>query len=359
VCIALDETVREEDLQALFAAFGGDGATVPSIEELADASDSRYDERFKRTTPFMTHPVFNVHRSETEILRYMHKLESRDLSLVHSMIPLGSCTMKLNATAEMMPITWPGFSKLHPFAPVEQAEGYRELFAQLELALAEITGFPAVSLQPNAGSQGEYAGLLAIHAYHASRNESHRDVCLIPQSAHGTNPASAVMAGMKVVVVRTDARGNIDIADLRAKARAVLQLNDRGEFTTPSRNQYPHQWNWDSALIALGLSHFDMPRARAEIRSLLRAQWRDGMMPHIIYHHGASDYFPHREFWQTGSLPHSGTIASSGLTQPPVLAIVVRMLHERSGDDESLAFLREVFPALRGWHRWRSTRSAA
>ena len=220
LCIAFDETVREEDLQALFAAFGGDGAAVPPIEELADASDSRYDERFKRTTPFMTHPVFNTHRSETEILRYMHKLESRDLSLVHSMIPLGSCTMKLNATAEMMPITWPGFSKLHPFAPVEQAEGYRELFAQLESALAEITGFPAVSLQPNAGSQGEYAGLLAIHGYHASRNESHRDVCLIPQSAHGTNPASAVMAGMKVVVVRTDARGNIDIADLRAKAEA-------------------------------------------------------------------------------------------------------------------------------------------
>jgi glycine dehydrogenase len=218
LCIALDETVREEDLQTLFAIFGGDGPAIPSIQELADASDSRYDERFKRTTAFMSHPVFNVHRSETEILRYMHKLESRDLSLVHSMIPLGSCTMKLNATAEMMPITWPGFSKLHPFAPVGQAEGYRELFAQLESALAEITGFPAVSLQPNAGSQGEYAGLLTIHGYHASRNESHRNVCLIPQSAHGTNPASAVMAGMKVVVVRTDERGNIDIADLRVKA---------------------------------------------------------------------------------------------------------------------------------------------
>ena len=220
VCIALDETAREEDLHALFTAFGGEGSSPLSIEELAGASDSRYDERFKRTTPFMTHPVFNTHRSETEILRYMHKLESRDLSLVHSMIPLGSCTMKLNATAEMMPVTWPGFSKLHPFAPVEQAEGYRDLFGQLESALAEITGFPAISLQPNAGSQGEYAGLLAIHAYHASRKESHRDLCLIPQSAHGTNPASAVMAGMKVVVVRTDARGNIDIADLRAKAEA-------------------------------------------------------------------------------------------------------------------------------------------
>ncbi len=142
------------------------------------------------------------------------------------------------------------------------------------------------------------------------------------------------------------------LAEMRAKARAILQLNDRGEFTTPSRNQYPHQWNWDSALIALGLSHFDLPRARTEIRSLLRAQWRDGMLPHIIYHHGASDYFPPPDFWQTAGLPHGGAIASSGLTQPPVLATVVRMLHERSGDAESLAFLREVFPALRGWHRW-------
>jgi glycine dehydrogenase len=148
----------------------------------------------------------------------MYKLESRDLSLVHSMIPLGSCTMKLNATAEMMPVTWPGFSKIHPFAPIDQTEGYLQLFSELEAALATITGFAAVSLQPNAGSQGEYAGLLAIHAYHASRGENHRDVCLIPQSAHGTNPASAVMAGMKVVVVKTDASGNIEIADLRAKA---------------------------------------------------------------------------------------------------------------------------------------------
>ena len=218
VCIALDETVNEADLASLFGVFGGGGDL--SAETIALTADARYDERFKRTTPFMQHPVFNTHRSETELLRYMRKLESRDLSLVHSMIPLGSCTMKLNATAEMMPITWPGFSKLHPFAPVDQTEGYRQLFDELEEALAEITGFAAVSLQPNAGSQGEYAGLLAIHGYHASRGEDHRDVCLTPQSAHGTNPASAVMAGMKVVVVRTDASGNIDTADLRAKAEA-------------------------------------------------------------------------------------------------------------------------------------------
>ncbi|HEX2723095.1 MAG TPA: aminomethyl-transferring glycine dehydrogenase, partial [Gemmatimonadaceae bacterium] len=182
VCISLDETVTEQDLSSLFEVFGGSAEASPL--SFAGNADPRYDERFKRTTPFMQHEVFNTHRSETEILRYMHKLESRDLSLVHSMIPLGSCTMKLNATAEMMPITWPGFSKIHPFAPVEQTEGYQDLFRDLESALASITGFAAVSLQPNAGSQGEYAGLLAIHGYHAARGESHRDVCLTPQSAH-------------------------------------------------------------------------------------------------------------------------------------------------------------------------------
>jgi glycine dehydrogenase len=218
VCIALDETVAEKDLSDLFAAFGGGGELTPG--SVVTTTDPRYDERFKRTSPFMQHDVFNTHRSETELLRYMYRLESRDLSLVHSMIPLGSCTMKLNATAEMMPITWPGYSKIHPFAPLDQTEGYQQLFTELESALATITGFAAVSLQPNAGSQGEYAGLLAIHGYHASRSESHRDVCLTPQSAHGTNPASAVMAGMKVVVVKTDASGNIDIEDLRAKAEA-------------------------------------------------------------------------------------------------------------------------------------------
>jgi glycine dehydrogenase len=218
IVIALDETVSEQDIDNLFAAFNGGKDADFGIDDLASASDGRYDERFKRTTPFLTHPVFNKHHAETEMLRYMNKLQSRDLSLVHSMIPLGSCTMKLNATAEMMPITWPGFSKIHPFAPLDQTEGYQQLFRELESALAEITGFAAVSLQPNAGSQGEYAGLLAIDAYHASRNEAHRKVCLIPNSAHGTNPASAVMAGMKVVVVKTDERGNIDVADLRAKA---------------------------------------------------------------------------------------------------------------------------------------------
>ncbi|MGK2934970.1 MAG: aminomethyl-transferring glycine dehydrogenase [Gemmatimonadaceae bacterium] len=220
IVIALDETVSEKDVEELLEVFAGGERPAFTLEELAYEADPRYDERFKRATPFLTHPVFNTHRSETELLRHLHTLESRDLSLVHSMIPLGSCTMKLNATAEMMPITWPGFGRLHPFAPVSQAEGYALLFRLLESALADITGFAAVSLQPNAGSQGEYAGLLTIRAYHESRGDSHREVCLIPQSAHGTNPASAVMAGMKVVVVKTDKHGNVDVDDLREKAKA-------------------------------------------------------------------------------------------------------------------------------------------
>jgi glycine dehydrogenase len=219
VIVALDETVTEDDVQELLTIVAA-GAPAPETGGLAAEVDDRFDERFARTSPFLTHPVFNTHHSETEMLRYMRTLESRDLSLAHSMIPLGSCTMKLNATAEMMPVTWPEFGKIHPFAPVEQAQGYQELFRNLEAALAEITGFAAVSLQPNAGSQGEYAGLLTIAAYHRARGDVHRTVCLIPQSAHGTNPASAVMAGMTVVVTKTDERGNIDVADLTAKAEA-------------------------------------------------------------------------------------------------------------------------------------------
>ena len=222
VIVALDETVTAADVDELLEIFaaGLERGDAPKCAALAASVDPRYDERFARTTPFLTHPVFNSYHSETEMLRYLKRLESRDLSLTTSMIPLGSCTMKLNATAEMFPVTWPEFGKIHPFAPVEQTVGYREMFARLEKALGEITGFAGVSLQPNAGSQGEYAGLLVIRTYHESRGEPHRDVCLIPQSAHGTNPASAVMAGMKVVVVKTDESGNIDVGDLEAKAAA-------------------------------------------------------------------------------------------------------------------------------------------
>jgi glycine dehydrogenase len=220
VIVALDETATPADVNELLEIFAAGKGTAPKFEALSPAVDSRYDERFARTTPFLTHPVFNSFHSETEMLRYLKRLESKDLSLTTSMIPLGSCTMKLNATAEMYPVTWPEFGKIHPYAPVEQARGYAEMFARLEAALMEITGFAAVSLQPNAGSQGEYTGLLVIRQYHESRGQTHRTVCLIPQSAHGTNPASAVMAGMKVVVVKTDENGNIDVADLEEKAKA-------------------------------------------------------------------------------------------------------------------------------------------
>ncbi|HEU4641637.1 MAG TPA: aminomethyl-transferring glycine dehydrogenase [Gemmatimonadaceae bacterium] len=220
VGVSLGENTLIEDVDDLFAVFNGGSRPLFTAEDVAAEVDARYDERFARTSAYLTHPVFNRYHSETEMLRYIRKLESRDLSLTHSMIPLGSCTMKLNATAEMLPITWREIAKVHPFAPREQTDGYSILFERLEGALEEITGFAAVSLQPNAGSQGEYAGLLVIRRYHAARGEGHRDVCLIPQSAHGTNPASAVMAGLTVVVVRTDEQGNIDVADLRAKAEA-------------------------------------------------------------------------------------------------------------------------------------------
>jgi glycine dehydrogenase len=198
-----------------------------------------------RTSAFLTHPVFRRHRSETKMLRYLRQLSDKDLALDRSMIPLGSCTMKLNAAAEMIPITWREFAHMHPFAPADQTEGYREMIAGLERMLCAATGYAAVSLQPNAGSQGEYAGLLIIRAYHASRGEAHRNVCLIPASAHGTNPASAQMAGMRVVVVACDSQGNVDLADLRAKAEAhradlaaimVTYPSTRGVFETSIRD---------------------------------------------------------------------------------------------------------------------------
>jgi glycine dehydrogenase len=216
--IALDETTSEQDVLDLWQVFNGNAPADFSYADVAAGVDARYDERFRRVSPFLTHPTFHRYHSETEMLRYLYSLQAKDFSLVHGMIPLGSCTMKLNATAEMIPVTWPEFGQLHPFVPRAQAEGYADMFRELERDLAEVTGFAGVSLQPNAGSQGEYAGLLVIRAYHEARGEAHRNVCLIPQSAHGTNPASAVMAGFQVVVVKTDADGNVDMDDLRAKA---------------------------------------------------------------------------------------------------------------------------------------------
>jgi glycine dehydrogenase len=218
--IALDETATAGDLETILACFSGNSGVHLSLEELAADPSPRIPTKLSRTSSYLQHPVFNSHHSETEMQRYLRHLESKDLSLTHAMIPLGSCTMKLNAASEMTPVTWPQFGRLHPFAPHEQAAGYKQIFADLEKWLAEITGFAATSLQPNAGSQGEYAGLLVIRAYQEARGQGHRKVCLIPQSAHGTNPASAVMAGYDVVVTRTDEAGNIDLADLTAKAEA-------------------------------------------------------------------------------------------------------------------------------------------
>lgn len=216
--ISLDETVTLEDIKDILEIFHKGKPCPFQIEELISLEGNDLNQGLIRSSDFLTHPVFNSYHTETEMLRYIKRLEAKDLSLTHSMIPLGSCTMKLNSSTEMYPVTWPELGSLHPFAPNSQTEGYRKLFGQLEKWLCEITGFSAVSLQPNAGSQGEYAGLLAIRGFHLSRNQGFRDVCLIPISAHGTNPASAVMAGFKVVVVSCDENGNINIDDLKAKA---------------------------------------------------------------------------------------------------------------------------------------------
>ena len=217
--IAFDETTTRGDIAAIWRLFAKDGQALPEVSAFERGVASLIPDGLRRTSAYLTHPVFNRHHSETEMLRYLRGLADKDLALDRSMIPLGSCTMKLNATSEMIPITWPGFAQIHPFAPADQRAGYEALRVQLEGWLCEATGYAGVSLQPNAGSQGEYAGLLAIRAWHASRGESHRDVCLIPESAHGTNPASAQMVGLKVVVTKCDAEGSVDLADLESKCK--------------------------------------------------------------------------------------------------------------------------------------------
>jgi len=220
VGVSVDETTTRDDLLKLFALFAEVVGKTETFDIDALDADAKVSlpKALERTSEYLTHPVFNRHHSEHEMLRYLRSLADKDLALDRTMIPLGSCTMKLNATSEMLPVTWPEFAQIHPFAPAEQTVGYRTMIDQLEQMLVACTGYAAVSLQPNAGSQGEYAGLLIIHAYHASRGEGHRNICLIPSSAHGTNPASAQMAGMQVVVVACDEQGNVDIADLKAKA---------------------------------------------------------------------------------------------------------------------------------------------
>jgi glycine dehydrogenase len=212
VGISLDETTSLKDLQTILKVFGVSSSTN------GEKSTTNLPASLVRKSDFLTHPIFNSHHSEHEMLRYIKKLESKDLSMVHSMISLGSCTMKLNATTEMIPVTWPEMGQIHPFAPSDQTLGYSEMISNLEVWLKEITGFTGISLQPNSGAQGEYAGLMVIRAYHQNRGDHHRNIALIPSSAHGTNPASAVMAGMEVVVTKSDAEGKIDVADLKAKA---------------------------------------------------------------------------------------------------------------------------------------------
>lgn len=217
VGISLDETTTAEDCKLILEAIGV-AENRKNLEVSSNGKEMNWPDFLRRKSSYLSHPVFNTHHSEHEMLRYIKRLENKDLSMVHSMISLGSCTMKLNATSEMIPLTWPEFANIHPFAPADQTKGYQAMIADLEAWLKEITGFTGVSLQPNSGAQGEYAGLMVIRAYHASRNENHRKIALIPASAHGTNPASAVMAGMTVVVVKSDAEGKIDMADLMAKA---------------------------------------------------------------------------------------------------------------------------------------------
>jgi glycine dehydrogenase len=219
VLIAFDEAKTVADAELVISIFAKAlGKAQPDTATLATQVSLDLPKGLERTSTYLTHPVFNTNHSEHEMLRYIKRLESKDLSLVHSMISLGSCTMKLNATAEMIPVTWPEFGQIHPFAPIDQTEGYQELFTNLRTWLTEITGFADTSLQPNSGAQGEYAGLMVIRAYHLNRGEAHRNIALIPTSAHGTNPASAVMAGMKVVLVNCDDKGNIDVEDLKARA---------------------------------------------------------------------------------------------------------------------------------------------
>jgi len=220
LCISLDETSTRADVELLWRIFAGEGKAVPDFDALAADAPPLIPDALRRTTAYLSHPVFNTHKSETAMLRYIRSLSDKDLALDRSMIPLGSCTMKLNATSEMIPITWPEFANVHPFAPADQLQGYAMLDQQLREWLCQATGYKGISLQPNAGSQGEYAGLLAIMAWHEAQGQGHRKVCLIPSSAHGTNPASAQMAGMKVVVTACDAQGNVDIDDLRRACEA-------------------------------------------------------------------------------------------------------------------------------------------
>ena len=258
VGVTLNETTTREDVLALFNVILGEnhGLDIDTLDKDVALDSRSIQSSMLRDDAILAHPVFNRYHSETEMMRYMHSLERKDLALNQAMIPLGSCTMKLNAAAEMIPITWPEFAELHPFCPVEQAEGYHQMIGQLSEWLVKLTGYDALCMQPNSGAQGEYAGLLAIRHYHESRNDGHRDICLIPSSAHGTNPASAQMAGMQVVVVACDKNGNIDLADLRAKAEQHADNLSCIMVTYPSTHgvyEEPISWMYIRMMGAEGL----------------------------------------------------------------------------------------------------------
>jgi glycine dehydrogenase len=234
LCMSLDETTTRADVELLWTVFARDGQALPTFDAFEKGIEPLIPANLRRTSAYLTHPVFNSHHSETGMLRYIRALSDKDLALDRSMIPLGSCTMKLNATSEMIPITWPEFANIHPFAPADQLAGYAELDRQLREWLCQATGYAGISLQPNAGSQGEYAGLLVIQAWHQSRGDGHRNICLIPSSAHGTNPASAQMVGMQVVVTQCDDQGNVDLDDLRAKCKQYSDKLAAVMITYPS-----------------------------------------------------------------------------------------------------------------------------
>ena len=293
--ISFDELSDPSEVDTILSVFGGGKAICPPALEMAASEPDGYQGSMKRKSPYLTHPVFNTCHSETQLLRYIKSLEEKDLSLAQGMIPLGSCTMKLNATAELMPITWPGFARLHPFAPREQALGYHELFAQLIGMIKEITGFEAISLQPNSGAAGEYTGLLVIRAYHESRGETHRNVCLIPSSAHGTNPASAIMAGMEVVVVRAKEDGSIDIADLGEKAKQHAGTLAALMVTSPSTHGVFEEGNTDICSIVHrngGLVYMDGANLNAQV-GLCRPAELGADVCHLNLH-------------KTFSIPHGG-----------------------------------------------------
>ncbi len=350
VGIALDETVDDVDLKDLIAIFGGRPGTAP----IALTDSSPIDGVGLRNSPYLQHPVFNSYRSETDLLRYIKRLENRDLSLTSSMIPLGSCTMKLNAAAEMFPISYPGFANLHPFAPAEQTQGYAQLCQRLESILAEITGFSAVSLMPNAGSQGEYAGLLVIRAYHHARGEAHRNVCLIPVSAHGTNPASAVMAGMKVVVVACDDHGNVDLDDLQAKLDQHKQNLSALMITYPSTHGVFEESIRDICQRvhdAGGQVYIDGANLNALV-GLCRPGEFGGDVCHLNLHktfcipHGGggpgmgpigvashlAPYLPRHPFSEGGGSQGIGPVSAAPLGSPSILPISFAYLRMMGGD---------------------------